>query len=162
MSNLKNALALFIRAETLSGRALSAAPPSSPIEKGAPLKLDIHPELTKALHTKLEHLVLQHRALVQLQGFESSAGVKGESSGSSNPLVEQLDEYPAAGVDLSNIVTYPPKLRPVPVKPLFFDLAWNYIQYPGQETWSAKAKQPDKSNDKEEKKPAKRGWFGFG
>lgn len=158
MSNLKNALALFIRAETLGRTALSAASPSSPIKKSAPLKLDIHPDFTKALHTKLEHVVLQYRALVQLQGL---AGVKGESPGSSNPLVEHLDEYPAGGVDLSNLVTYPPKLRPVPVKPLFFDLAWNYIQYPGQEAWSANAK-PGKSIDKEEKKPAKRGWFGFG
>jgi signal recognition particle subunit SRP68 len=155
MSNLKNALALLLRAEALSKAALSAA---SPMEKGTPLKLDIHPDVTKALHTKLEGLVLQYRALVQLQGLE---GTKGESTGSSNPLVEHLHEYPSGGVDLSNLVTYPPKLRPVPVKPLFFDLAWNYIQYPGQEKAAAQAKQSDNSADKEEKKP-KRGWFGFG
>ena len=129
------------------------------MERGAPLKLDIHPAVTKALHTKLERLVLQHRALVQLQELD---GVKGESTGTSNPLVEHLDEYPSGGVDLTNLVTYPPKLRPVPVKPLFFDLAWNYIQYPGQEKSTSQAKQSDKSSEREEKKPVKRGWFGFG
>jgi signal recognition particle subunit SRP68 len=158
MSNLKNALALFIRAETLSEAASSVPPPSSPMDKGAPLKLDIHPAVTKALHAKLECLVLQFRALVQLQELE---GIKGESTGTSSPLVEHLDEYPSGGVDLTNLVNYPPKLRPVPVKPLFFDLAWNYIQYPGQEKSTA-PKQSDKSSEKEEKKPVKRGWFGFG
>jgi signal recognition particle subunit SRP68 len=158
MSNLKNTLALFVRAETLSGAA-SSVPPSTPIEKGAPLKLDIHPAATKGLHNKLQHLVLQYRALVQLQELES---VKSEPTGTLDPLIEHLDEYPSSGVDLTNLVNYPPKLRPVPVKPLFFDLAWNYIQYPGQEKVTVQAKQPDKSSEKEEKKPAKRGWFGFG
>ncbi|KAI1421018.1 Cupredoxin [Xylaria sp. FL1777] len=46
------------------------------------------------------------------------------------PLVNRLGEYPAEGVDLENMVDYPPRLQPTPVKPLFFDAAWNYIDYP--------------------------------
>lgn len=86
------------------------------------------------------------------------------------PVVERLDDYPLSGVDLSNLVTYPPKLRPVPVKPLFFDVAWNYIDYPGRGKAAVEdgtvaangAAQQSEEEKIEEKKPAKRGWFGFG
>jgi signal recognition particle subunit SRP68 len=75
-----------------------------------------------------------------------------------------LNSYPSDGhVDLANLVTYPPKLEPIPVKPLFFDVAYNYIQYPGKnqggETPQATA--PREENGKEQQ-PAKKGWFGFG
>jgi signal recognition particle subunit SRP68 len=50
------------------------------------------------------------------------------------------------------------------VKPLFFDLAWNYIDYPGR---LPPASVDDKLSDKsqataDDKKSGKRGWFGFG
>ena len=66
-------------------------------------------------------------------------------------------------------MTYPPKLEPIPVKPLFFDAAWNYIEYLGRE---AEKRGPvvEKSREvkNEEKGQAqtaqqqKKGWFGFG
>jgi signal recognition particle subunit SRP68 len=81
------------------------------------------------------------------------------------PVVERLNEYPTSGsVDLKNLVTWPPKLKPVPVKPLFLDVAWNYVEYPGR----APAKQepePEKAPAEEtqpEKPAAKKGWFSFG
>ncbi|KAI7665616.1 hypothetical protein KC318_g7010, partial [Hortaea werneckii] len=71
-----------------------------------------------------------------------------------------------------NLVQYPPKIQPVPVKPLFLDVAWNYIDYPGRtaEVPAAKAAAPGQdtqmANGIEEKpaveQPKKRGWFGFG
>ena len=78
-----------------------------------------------------------------------------------------MDEYPADRVDLKNLVTYPPRLEPIPVKPLFFDIAWNYIEYPGR---SAKMRQDQGKiaavdgvkGKEEEKKEVRRGWFGFG
>jgi signal recognition particle subunit SRP68 len=80
-------------------------------------------------------------------------------------VVERLNEYPTSGsVDLKNLVTWPPKLKPVPVKPLFLDVAWNYVEYPGR----APAKQepePAKTEieDAQPERPApKKGWFSFG
>jgi signal recognition particle subunit SRP68 len=76
-----------------------------------------------------------------------------------------MDEDPSAGVHLTNLVTYPPKILPIPMKPLFLDFAWNYIDYP------SRAKQtllnvPDSPDviapPKEEKKEVRKGWFGFG
>lgn len=81
------------------------------------------------------------------------------------PLVERLDEYPANGVDLTNLVTYPPKVQPIPVKPIFLDIAWNYIQYPGHANNvvnGVKAIDTTTESKAEEKKETRRGWFGFG
>lgn len=82
------------------------------------------------------------------------------------PVVERLNEYPTSGsVDLKNLVTWPPKLKPVPVKPLFLDVAWNYVEYPGQQkkVQEKPAEQTQADAEKvEEAKPAKKSWFSFG
>ena len=55
-------------------------------------------------------------------------------------------------------------MKPVPVKPLFLDVAWNYIEYPGR-TQQAKEPEPEKvevEEKKAERPQAKKGWFSFG
>ena len=79
------------------------------------------------------------------------------------PVIEKLDQY--EDVDLTNLVTYPPKLQPIPVKPLFFDLAWNYIDYPGRtpgDVNGVSAGEDGPRSAVEEKQEARKGWFGFG
>jgi len=67
---------------------------------------------------------------------------------------------------LDNIVVYPPKVEAIPVKPLFLDVAWNYITYPSTKAQPAQSAKPAASGKQaagaEEAKPQKRGWFGFG
>lgn len=94
----------------------------------------------------------------------SSANEKGSSPAYLPPLVERMDEYPTGEVDLSNLVTYPSRIEPVPVKPLFLDVAWNYIDYPqpGNKAAPAAAAQNEANAPAAEKKETKRGWFGFG
>ncbi|KAK9764477.1 signal recognition particle subunit srp68 [Basidiobolus ranarum] len=50
------------------------------------------------------------------------------------PLIENLDAYPEVMAKNSDgapyLVDLPPKLQPVPCKPLFFDIAYNKIEYP--------------------------------
>lgn len=68
-------------------------------------------------------------------------------------------------MDLQRLVEWPPKLKPVPVKPLFFDTAWNYIEYPGRASEvddSISGNDGEKMEGIEEDKPTTRGWFGFG
>lgn len=80
-------------------------------------------------------------------------------------MVERLNEYPTNGVDLENLVSYPPKLELVPVKPLFFDAAWNYIEYPGREVEKVaenEVKGGEKTVGTEQTPQQKKGWFGFG
>ncbi|KAL2023364.1 hypothetical protein VTK56DRAFT_2721 [Thermocarpiscus australiensis] len=106
------------------------------------------------------------RALVEIFNNDNN---KPTASQSTKPLSSQLLDYPAGGVDLENIVAYPPRLEPLPVKPLFLDVAWNYIEYPDKRD-QAGAKETAKAQEKAaaaaavqpEAKPQKRGWFGFG
>jgi signal recognition particle subunit SRP68 len=68
----------------------------------------------------------------------------------------KLNQFPQPNsIDMANLVEYPPKLQPIPVKPFFFDIAYNYI---GTDD-SLRA--PGQPAPVEEKKPepVKRGWF---
>ncbi|KAK0715687.1 signal recognition particle subunit srp68-like protein [Lasiosphaeris hirsuta] len=125
-------------------------------------KRDVH-LLARLLSGELQ----RSRALVEILNPKKTQPTAPSSTNTSKPLISQLSNYPVGGVDLDNIVQYPPRVESVPVKPLFLDVAWNYISYPDK---SAKAplKETAKGQEKataaeQEAKPAqKRGWFGFG
>ena len=157
----KNALALFARAEELvsqteshSSQAIQERNRTSPTA----LTQDITSEQVSSLLSLLASLTLRHRALVEMHNVgqnESSTKILAQP-----PLIERLNEWPKSGkVDLENLVKYPPVMECVPVKPIFLDLAWNYVQYPGAKDKSVGGK-PEAEAPKEEKKS--RGWFGFG
>ncbi len=130
--------------------------------------MEVTKEQADGLTTLLKGLESRSRALVEIDNLESEAAkaqALKAAAGLGAPLIERLDEYPAGGADLANLVIYPPRLRPVPVKPLFLDTAWNYIQYPTSPTTKAPsggvAKDAGMEN-KGESKETRRGWFGFG
>ena len=177
--NIPNALALYNRAHEFAETASTNLPTSSSTADTTAPKLDISPSQLESTTSTLRTLVLQYRALADLQRLTSTPTDKSstpESTIKPSPLIERLShkQY-IPNLDLTNLVTYPPKLRPVPVKPLFFDLAWNYIKYPGQEGPEDKVTKKrdvkmggvdDGVNgdkvEKGEEKPVKKGWFGFG
>lgn len=166
-----NVLALLKRAQDLlDGRnpALSSAAD----DDSGPATLDIAPSTFNDLKSRTATLMTKTHARVELNSLSTPSAA---AQPGARPLVENLNTYPPPGqkVDLTNLVTYPPKIEPVPVKPLFLDVAWNYIEYPGRKTEpkgvvekmqdvvqpvvngvkeDAGAKQPEK----------KKGWFGFG
>ncbi|KAK4934873.1 signal recognition particle subunit srp68 [Elasticomyces elasticus] len=164
-----NALALYARALGLVQTASSTFEPSDATAAHPP-KLDVSAEdLTRATST-LTKLVTQYRALADLKALTGSQSQKTTQAPNTIqvPLIERLNrnEY-IENVDLTNLVNYPPKLRPVPVKPLFFDLAWNYIVYPSQKkdgdaSVNGKAEEEQKQKQDEPQKQTKKGWFGFG
>jgi signal recognition particle subunit SRP68 len=131
----------------------------------SPPNIAISPSEVSFLNLLLEGEVQHYRALVELSNLNETAH-KSEEGANRQPLVERLNEYPAKGVDLKNLVSYPPKLEPVPVKPLFFDAAWNYIEYPGRELERIAengAKGGEKAASAEQTAQQKKGgWFGFG
>jgi signal recognition particle subunit SRP68 len=163
-SKRKEALALFARA---SSHARNVSKTSSEADTGKPLSLEVTSKQAQKLQNSLKHLTTRYRALVELHNMHADA-MKAAASRSAGaaPLVERLDEYPVEGVNLTNLVMYPPRLRPIPVKPIFLDVAWNYIQYPGEAkhevTPKAQSRATDSQSVVEEKKPQKKGWFGFG
>lgn len=141
---------------------------SSAEPEALPIKFDVSIKDARNLMEHLESLVLRTRALVDLKGLQPPNPKSQRSSQYlyQQPLVERLhlNEY-EDGLDLSSLVTFPPKLQPIPIKPLFFDLAWNYIDYPGRTVTGEKGLTNGISGaeqGKEAPQPAKRGWFGFG
>jgi signal recognition particle subunit SRP68 len=165
LSTPKEALALCNRALSLSSQATSSPPSSTSSSSGAP-KLEVTEKQSQNLRQNLENLTSHYRGVVALsQLFANSETASKAGLTNAAPVVERLNEYPTSGsVDLKNLVTWPPKLKPVPVKPLFLDVAWNYVEYPGR----APAKQepePEKvqaEEPKPERPAAKKGWFSFG
>lgn len=134
------------------------------IEKDAPPRLFVSDKQAAFVQTHLQSLATQTRALVELSKFgESNASNSKTPEDYTRPLIENLRVYPHR-VDLSNLVPFPPSMQPIAVKPLFFDLAWNYIDYAGHSPLAANGAPSSGSEIKpvEEKKEARRGWFGFG
>ena len=158
----KNALALF--ASALSEvSSISRTEPTLP--KGKVLSLEVTADQTGALKKLLQGLVIQQQALVEIHNLHTEAVAAEKAKGSgSTPFIERLDEFPISGVNLTQLVDYPPRLKPIPVKPIFLDVAWNYIDYPGRgkTATGAAATGPPDLEAKEEKKEAKKGWWGFG
>lgn len=161
--NKRNTLALLSRALDLSSKTSLRSQSSESAAEDLP-KLELRPAQAKSLKDLLERSVLQHRAMVELENL--SAAMSPNNNFKPPPMVERLDEYPADGVDLTNLVTYPPKFQPIPVKPIFLDVAWNYIDYPGRpkkgSSRTVEGNAEEAASRQEPKKEAKKGWFGFG
>ncbi|KAI0478898.1 hypothetical protein GGR56DRAFT_632449 [Xylariaceae sp. FL0804] len=123
----------------------------------SPQNIDVKGADIQFLHALLKGELQRCRAIVEIDNLREKASSK--ASNVKRPLVNSLNEYPAETVDLEHLVDYPPKVEPIAVKPLFFDVAWNYIDYPGKTPVAAK-EAPEKASSTPE--PKKRGWFGFG
>ncbi|KYK59418.1 Signal recognition particle 68 kDa protein [Drechmeria coniospora] len=152
-----NALALIDYAFKLCEGAASRLVGSDDDADELPLSMDVSPNAVNSLGTLLRGELQRHRAIVHLNNLRQEEKDSNKSERlASVPLIERLHEYPAHGVDFTNLVELPPKPRLIPVKPIFLDVAWNYIDYPGKSGASSPAA------TSEHTPPPKRGWFGFG
>ncbi|CEL09085.1 Putative Signal recognition particle subunit SRP68 [Aspergillus calidoustus] len=160
LGKTQNALALFSQALTIVLAA--AASLQSSIDIDGPPRLDIAPSQAQALEHELRALVTKYQGLVTLESITAQEQSK---STSQRPLVERLHEYSGDSLDLNNLVPYPPKIQPIPVKPLFLDVAWNYIDYPREGKAAVSAAAPAPQAEQQQEPPTegrRRGWFGFG
>ncbi|KAK4632678.1 Signal recognition particle subunit SRP68 [Fulvia fulva] len=166
LGNHLNALALLKRALELVSQPLPASTSTS--DANSPPTLDIQPATSEKLRAHLESLTSRMHAIVEMRTLEANSAKAAEKNMiSAAPLVQKLNDYPTPGtqVDLTNLVTYPPKIEPVPVKPLFLDVAFNYIDYPGRAAAAVVEKPQPQVNGVEEnapQQPQKKGWFSFG
>lgn len=179
-SHVAQALALFARALELAGATSTKLATSSAADSSIP-KLQLTEDDLNTATAHLSSLVTRHRALTELKNLSSgqaAATTKTASTAYTRPLAETLHHNVYHdNIDLKNLVNYPPKLQPIPVKPLFFDLAWNYITYPGhgKDTSNAAAVPAaaapvgaangtkDVEMETETSQPEKKkGWFSFG
>ena len=160
----KEALALCSRASDLCLKPLSSSslPPS---ESKKPPNIEVNRPQVETLAELLKGLIIHYRALGELNNITSASIAATAKHVVLPPFVDRLHEYPISGVDLTRLVQYPPKVVTVPVKPLFLDVAYNYIEYPGKfqknsgRTLNGVATSAAEQEDKQE---SKKGWFGFG
>lgn len=163
LQDTKSALALLSRALELTGD-ISRDTLSSDDGSEKAVNLDVAPPQSNSLQELLQGLVFQHRALVELHNLKTTEA-NSSKFGKPPPLVERLDEYPQGSVDHTNLVTYPPKVEPIPVKPIFLDVAFNYIEYPSRTRKVMKEAVNGSIHGQAgsgEKKEGRKGWFGFG
>lgn len=126
--------------------------------ESSPQNIEIRQADVRFLHDLLKGELQRCRAIVEIDNLRA----KSTSAASKNttPLVQRLSEYPADRVDLENLVNYPPKVEAIPVKPLFFDVAWNYVGYPGKAPPAVAEEAP--KGQEQAASSQKKGWFSFG
>ncbi|KAJ4270027.1 signal recognition particle subunit srp68 [Fusarium torreyae] len=164
--NAAGALALINHADGLADESLSGVPASDESSSRAPLSLIVSTEAVEYLQTLLNGELQRHRAIVHADTLRKDHELS-TSDAVKRPLIESQHQYPAGGVNLSHIVEFPPKLAVIPVKPIFLDVAWNYIDYANRTPQQAAAAAPaqvgkPKTAESSAPQQAKRGWFGFG
>ncbi|KAL2131529.1 hypothetical protein VTI74DRAFT_4929 [Chaetomium olivicolor] len=171
--NAVNSLALVKHALDQCRAALpllsAAAAAAADDDQFTPPNIQVTKRDITFLHEILSGELHRGRALVEI--FNSTKK-SSNTPQSTKPLSSRLSDYPSGGVNLENIVIYPPQLETLPVKPLFLDVAWNYIEYPDKKGEVAAAgkqamgkvqeKAATTAAPEPEAKPPKRGWFGFG
>ena len=160
LDDIKHALGLLARALEHCSKISQSTVISGARDTDGPPNLTITATQTTNLQTLLQSLLLQYRAMVELRDLPSTFSNFDKSRAC--PFVERLDEYPPSNIDLTNLVTFPPKIEPIPVKPLFLDAAYNYIEYPGRTKVPIKQAAVNGSNEPKSQKEVKKGWFGFG
>ncbi|EHA47266.1 hypothetical protein MGG_04190 [Pyricularia oryzae 70-15] len=165
VGNLVNSLALIKHALEQAQVAVSTlGKPSGSANAPSLRNIDVSPQDVQSLGELLEGEVQRYRALVDIDNMRKEGKITATDD-RLQPLADKLSRYPARDVDLQNIVAYPPALGVIPMKPIFLDLAFNYIEYPDdgkKSTAGAGEKPTDKSSQQSEQKQQKRGWFGFG
>ncbi|KAK4234672.1 signal recognition particle subunit SRP68 [Achaetomium macrosporum] len=164
--NAVNSLALIKHALDQCKAAIPALSSQDEEDDFAPRNIQVTKRDVSLLHDTLTGELQRGRALVEIFNLNKATNTsQSTTTGPAKPLSSRLSDYPSGGVDLDNIVVYPPRLEPFPVKPLFLDVAWNYIEYPNKREEAGvkeAASAQEQAAPEAGAKPQKRGWFGFG
>jgi len=95
-------------------------------------------ELTQMLKSVIEDVpselvLMRSQSILEQHEDESTPVVHSKGQKNKKPLIERLNEFHENSQYLTknpNIVTMPPAMEPVPTKPLFYDLALNFVSFP--------------------------------
>ncbi|CAG8514462.1 7591_t:CDS:10 [Ambispora gerdemannii] len=136
------AIALYERAREYNAQAKSLLAQNSPDAEDVLI-------ITQDDVTQLENLLRGHKCKVHAEWHLAHGGVNNEDDETVGviqklsdlgvddkmeiepPLIKRLYEYPT-NISMNNphLIDFPPEFTPIPAKPLFFDIASNYIDYP--------------------------------
>lgn len=124
LRRFREALAMLERCSTYTTESLaSKLPDKQLLEKLRVLQKDIE-------SCKFE---VHADSVLEDEDDEESKYTSGKSYKEKKPLVDRLDDYREESQVLTknpNIFKMPPPMEAVPCKPLFFDLACNFIEFP--------------------------------
>lgn len=101
----------------------------------------LSPELMQMLKNVIEDVpselaVMRSQAILEQHEDESATVLPTKVQKSKKPLIERLNEFHENSQYLTknpNVVPMPPAMEPVPAKPLFYDLALNFVGFPSLE-----------------------------
>lgn len=169
VGNAANALALVkfgYEQSSAAAPVLTKVAATRPEKTSSLQNIDVSASDAQFLVDLLQAELQRARALVDIEKHTPQPSESAKASALA--LSETLGDYPVTAVDLDKVVTYPPRIEAIPIKPIFLDIAWNYIDYPskaGAAAGAGAAAQPAAGQAAEAadsaEQPQKRGWFGF-
>ena len=160
LSRSLEALGLVLRAQNYVSTCTKQA-------HGRPISIDSGPpgpDIAEAKIRQLQQTLLEmSKTLRGKVALQDTHFIKSSASGDTEQaFIRHLDVFPARDIDLDKLINLYPRLQPIPVKPIFLDLAYNYLQYPGQaETSSNTMLTSETLAQQQESMENKKSWFGF-
>ncbi|KAK3816919.1 MAG: hypothetical protein JOS17DRAFT_838631 [Linnemannia elongata] len=170
LSRHVEAIALFDRAQSYATQIRSGLGRSSASSHGADAdSFSVTEKELQEIESRIRGRKCQvHAAWYLENGQESGDGIEDKLSSMSldeksldePALIKRLDSYPASITSKANptvphLVDFPPALQPIPAKPLFFDIAFNHMDY-NHDALATRAGRP-KAGQSES---SGGGWFG--
>lgn len=169
LSRHMEAIALFDRAQLYATQIRSALGRASSSNGDDADSFNVTEQELQEIESKIRGRKCQvHAAWYLENGQESGEGIEDkllsmsldEKSLDEPALIKRLDSYPTSITSKANptvphLVDFPPALQPIPAKPLFFDIAFNHMEYDldslAERAGRPKAAQSESSGG---------GWFG--
>ncbi|KDR24278.1 signal recognition particle subunit SRP68 [Zootermopsis nevadensis] len=132
----REGMALYQRAEQYVKEALEASNASVALESKLCTQLQtLQHDMERQLFSAHAHSVLEGEGLQDEETGSAQVGTK-TNYRSKKPLYERLGEYREDSSLVSrtpSVYKLPPEMQPIPCKPLFFDLAFNFVEFPSLE-----------------------------
>lgn len=127
MKKWKEAVALYERSMKYASEAMKTNPPK---------QYNLSEDLPKLISTIDGCKFCAHAYSVLEDDTSEDSINKSKAQKSTKPLFERLSEYredPSLNTRNPNVFKLTPDMEPIPCKPLFFDLALNYVEFPSLE-----------------------------
>lgn len=125
----RDAVAMYERSTKYATQATSS-------NKSVCKDFDLRDELQRLIQTIEGCKFSAHANSVLEEDTSEESVLYGKSTKSSKPLFERLSVYkedPSLNSRNPNVFKLTPEMQPIPAKPLFFDLALNFVEFPSLE-----------------------------
>lgn len=125
----RDAVAMYERSTKYASQATAS-------NKSVCKDFDLRDELQRLIQTIEGCKFSAHANSVLEEDTTEESVLYGKSTKSSKPLFERLSVYkedPSLNSRNPNVFKLTPEMQPIPAKPLFFDLALNFVEFPSLE-----------------------------